>query len=57
MADADTAVAAVYAGIVSLLEAAEKQSGVVRGQMVRDAAMAYWAVRGDTGAASVQVHA
>ena len=57
MAGADEASAAVYAGIVDLIAAAQKQSGAVRGQMVRDAAMAYWAVSGDQGSGVVQVQA
>jgi hypothetical protein len=57
MAGADEAAAAVYAGIVDLIAASEKQSGLVRGQMVRDAAMAYWAVSGDHSAGVVQIQA
>lgn len=57
MADADEAAAAVYAGIVDLIAATEKQSGVVRGQMVRDAAIAYWAVSGGHGTGVVQIQA
>ncbi|MHB1474803.1 MAG: hypothetical protein ACYDDU_22430 [Dermatophilaceae bacterium] len=55
MAGADEAAEAVYAGIVDLIAATSKQSGVVRGQMVRDAAIAYWAISGDHGSGVVQV--
>lgn len=57
MTGADEAAAAVYSGIVDLIAATEKQNGVVRGQMVRDAAMAYWAISGDHGSGVVQIQA